>query len=138
MKEEMDLESVEITNPTPEDFTWRYNGAPYTIKAKEKKAFARPVAYHLAKHLSTRMVEQDALSSVKKADKDNPNAAVHVKIAQLNTYDTHERRIALYKIFEDDKRVLDLITRYPFKGFIGEMELYRQFVEKIKPSAQVA
>ena len=130
MAEEQDLSSVEITNPTSEDFTWRYNGQPYTIKAGERMAFAKPVAYHLAKHLSTKMIEQDALSKVTKKDMDNPNAAVHVKVAQLNTYDTHERRIALYEIFGDEKRTTDLITRYPFKGFIGDMEVYRSFVEK--------
>lgn len=128
--DEQELESVEITNPTSEDFTWRYNGSPYTIKAGERKAFAKPVAYHLAKHLSTKMIEQEAVSKMTKKDIENPNAAIHVKVAQLNTYDTHERRIALYQIFGDEKRTTDLITRYPFKGFIGDMEVYRSFVEK--------
>ena len=128
--DEQELESVEISNPTSEDFTWRYNGSPYTLKAGERKSFAKPVAYHLAKHLSTKMIEKDAADSMTKKDVENPNAAIHVKIAQLNTYDTHERRIALYKIFGDETRTTDLITRYPFKGFIGDMEVYRSFVEK--------
>ena len=81
--DEQKLESVEITNPTSEDFTWRYNGSPYTIKAGERKAFAKPVAYHLAKHLSTKMVEQEAISKMTKKDLENPNAAIHVKVAQL-------------------------------------------------------
>ena len=132
-RDDLELESVEITNPTSDDFTWRYNGSPYTIKAGEKRAFAKPVAYHLAKHLSTKMVENEV--TVNKKDLENPNAAIHVKIAQLNTYDTHERRIALYQIFGDEKRVTDLITRYPFKGFIGDMEAYKSFVEKAQKEA---
>lgn len=130
-----DLTAVPITNPTSEDFTWRYNGEPYTIKAKETTMFAKPVAYHLAKHLSTEMVTKEALKGITKKDMDNPNAAIHVKVAQLNTYDTHERRIVLHKILGDGNKVLDLITRYPFKGFIGDMALYQKFVEtEVKPA----
>lgn len=128
--QELDLESVQITNPTDADFTWRYNGIPYTILAGETKQFAKPVAYHLAKHLSTQMVTADIMKTATKKDMENPNAAVHVKAAQLTTYDTHERRIALYKILEDEARVVEVVRRYPFKGFIGEMETYQAFVEK--------
>lgn len=126
---ELDLESVTITNPTSEDFTWRFNGTPYSLKEKETKAFAKPVAFHLAKHLSTKMIVDEASQLITKKDAENPNAAVHTKIAQLGTYDTHERRIALYKIFGDGSRVIEVIQRYPFKGFIGEMSLYQDFVE---------
>mgnify|MGYP001565960878 CR=1 FL=1 len=128
--QELDLESVNLTNPTDADFTWRYNGTPYTILAKETKQFAKPVAYHLAKHLSTQMVTSDIMKTATKKDMENPNAAIHVKAAQLTTYDTHERRIALYKILGDQARVVEVVTRHPFKGFIGEMSIYQEFVEK--------
>lgn len=124
------LESVSITNPTAEDFAWRYNGTLYALKAKEAKAFARPVAYHLAKHLSTKMIVADAEGKMTKKDLENPNSALHVKASQLATYDTHERRIALFQILQDPNLVVDVIKRYPFKGFIGEMAEYEQYVAK--------
>lgn len=128
--EKIDLTIVEITNPTSEDFEWRYNGELYRIGAGEKKGFAKPVAYHLAKHLSSKMVSTDAVKGISKKDTDNPNAAIHVRVAQLNTYDTHERRIALFQILNETEKVLEVIQRYPFKGFIGDMSLYQAFVEK--------
>ena len=130
MAQALDLSVVEITNPTSEDFSWRWNGELYTIKAGEKGGFAKPVAYHLAKHLSTKMVSDDISQKISKKDLENPNAAIHYKVAQVNTYDTHERRIALYKILGDGQKVLDVISRYPFKGFIGNMSEYEAFVEK--------
>lgn len=132
--QELDLESVELTNPTDADFTWRYNGIPYTVLAGETKQFAKPVAYHLAKHLSTKMVTDDLMKTATKKDMENPNAAIHVKAAQLTTYDTHERRIALYKILKDETRVPLVVQRYPFKGFIGDMNLYQEFVQKKEKS----
>ena len=69
---------------------------------------------------------QHKMSKQEVADK---NAPIHVKISQLSIYDTHERRIALYRILRKGDLVLDLITRYPFKGFIGEMSEYQKFVE---------
>ena len=132
MAQNLDLSVVSITNPTSDDFSWRYNGELYTIKAFEKGSFAKPVAYHLAKHLSTKMVSDEALKGVAKKDMDNPNAQIHVKVSQLHTYDTHERRIALYEILKDSQKVLEVIQRYPFKGFIGDMALYQSFVEKLE------
>lgn len=130
MAQPLDLSVVSITNPTSDDFSWRYNGELYPIKAGEVMSFAKPVAYHLAKHLSTKMISDEALKGIAKKDMDNPNAAIHVKVSQLNTYDTHERRIALYQILKDTQKVLEVIQRYPFKGFIGDMALYQAFVEK--------
>ena len=130
MAQNIDLSVVSITNPTSDDFTWKYNGEPYTVKAKETANYAKPVAYHLAKHLSTKMVSDDALAGVSKKDMDNPHAQIHVKVSQLHTYDTHERRIALYKILGDGQKVIEVIQRYPFKGFIGDMALYQAFLEK--------
>ena len=129
-----ELEVIEIKNPTNKDFTHRYNGEPFTIKASETKSFAKPIAYHLAKHLSTRMVCDEVRSKAKKADVENPRHPMHVKVAQLSVYDTHERRIALYEILGDENRVVDLISKYPFKGFIGEMDVYREFVGKQQKS----
>lgn len=138
MAQELDLSSVEITNPTSEDFTWRYNGTAYTVKAGERKAFAKPVSFHLAKHLSTKMIVEDAQKKMTKTDEKTPNAAIHMKISQLGTYDTPERRIALYKIFGGVEHVTAVITHYPFKGFIGEMNDYQSFVTKQEATSAVA
>lgn len=131
---ELDLESIEIINPTSEGFTWRYNGTPYTIQAGEKKAFARPVAYHLAKHLSSKMVVDEVWSKLTReqaeiARADHKNQ-IHLKVSQLQAYDTHERRIALYRIFGGTENVIKIIERYPFKGFIGDMHVYEMFVQR--------
>ena len=130
MAQKEDLSSIEITNPTKEDFTWNFNGEPYTVKAGENAAFAKPVSYHLAKHLSSKIAVTEAESTMTKTDRANSNAVIHTKISQLGSYDTPERRIALYKILGGTEHVTDVITHDPFKGFIGEMSLYEDFVNK--------
>lgn len=131
------LDSIEITNPTSEDFTQRFNGEPYTIASKETKSYPGPLSFHIAKHLSTKMVQDDEKKTFTKKDREDPNSRKHLKVAQLSTYDTHERRIALYKILGDKDLVLECIKRYPFKGFIGEMSVYEDFVQKkAKPESK--
>ena len=130
MKNELDI--VSIINPTAEDFTWNYNGEPYTILANETKSFVKPVAYHLAKHLSTKMIVENGMMGMSKEDEKNPHASIHFKIAQLEVNDTAERRVALYQIFGNENTVIDMIQTYPFKGFIGDMEMYKRFVDKDK------
>lgn len=127
-----ELEVIDITNPTSEDFSWRYNGELFTIKANEKRGFAKSVGLHLAKHLSTKMIRDEAISKASKKDLADPKAAIHVQVSQLNTYDTHERRIALYKILGNVDMVIQVISNYPFKGFIGDMDIYQKYVEKSK------
>mgnify|MGYP001606124035 CR=1 FL=1 len=132
MAELKEYDSVVINNPTSEDFTQRFNGEPYTIKAGESKGYAKFVAFHLAKHLSTRMIESEIMEEMTNKDLGDPRSAIHSKISQLQVHDTHERRIALYKILGDEDLVVQVISAYPFKGFIGEMEVYKSFVEKSK------
>jgi len=127
-----ELDTVELTNPTTEDFTWNYNGEPYTIAAKEKKHFAKYVGLHLAKHLSTQIIQREALEKTTQAERDRallqPNERFNLRLAQLAVYDTPERRIALYKMFQRKDLVQELITLYPFKGFIGDMNIYDEYV----------
>ena len=127
-----ELDTIEIFNPTTEDWTWNYNGEPYTVKAEETKHFARYVGLHLAKHLSTKMIEQEVLDKTPQAEKDaaliQQNSRLNSRLAQLAVYDTHERRIALYKILRSRDLVTDVIKGYPFKGFIGEMNTFEEFV----------
>lgn len=125
-----ELDSIKITNPTDEDFAWRFNGEMYSIKAGETRDLAKVVAFHLAKHLSTKMIVDGERASMTKAQRADKHSPSHLKIAQLSVYDTHERRIALYKILGDQQLVIQLIQAYPFKGFIGDMDEYVKFVNK--------
>lgn len=127
-----ELEVIEITNPTKEDFSWRFNGEMFSIKTGEKRGFAKAVALHLSKHLSSKMIVDEALDKAGKKEIENPKSSIHTKISQLNSYDTHERRIALFKILGNENLVINVIEKYPFKGFIGDMDEYRKFVEKVQ------
>lgn len=129
-----EYESVNITNPTSENFTWRWNGEPYEIKAGETKGFAKNVSFHLAKHLSAKMVEAE-FPKKETFNNDQERNAEAVKFAQLVLYDNPARRMALFKILRDTKLVMDVIMAYPFKGFlegklVGTMEDYKDFVKK--------
>lgn len=117
-----ELDTIRLKNPTNKDFTWKYNGEPYTIKANEEKAFAKFVGFHLAKHLSSQMMNDE----VPAEDKKDPNKSL--ELAHRMVYDNPRRRIALYKILQDTGLVQEVIKAYPFKGFVGEMSEYEEFV----------
>ena len=119
-----ELDAITIHNPTSEDFTHNYNGEPYTVEANSTKAFAQFVGYHLAKHLASQMV-MDSFSEKEK--KDQKKAIV---ISQNLSYDNPRLRIALYKIFQNKDSVQNTIMAYPYKGFIGDMKEYEDFVNK--------
>ena len=123
-------DAIFITNPTNEDFSWKFGGETYMIPAGEIKSFSKFVTFHLAKHLSTQMITEDITHRMTKAEKDDRNAPVHLRIAQLVIYDTHERRMALYRLLGNKELVQTVIEAYPFKGFIGDMGVYDKFVEK--------
>src|SRR3990167_1292781 len=110
-----ELDVVVLYNPTSKDFTWKYNGEPYRIKAKERKPFAKYAGFHLAKHLSNQMLH-DEMTPEERKDRNK-----EAELAQRIVYDNPHRRIALYKIFENKELVQEVINHYPFKGFQGEM-----------------
>lgn len=120
-------DSVFIKNPTSEDFSWKFNGEIYSLKKGDAKAFSKFVAFHLAKHLSTKMVVDSVHLTAKQLE--NRNDPIHAKLSQLAVYDTHERRIALFKIFENSDLVVSCVSMYPFKGFLGDMQEYKDFVD---------
>src|SRR3990167_602183 len=124
-----ELDAVKIKNPTNEDFTWRYNGEPYMVKANEEKSFAKYVAFHLAKHLSSKMIN-DAITPDERKD-----PARSLEFAHRQVYDNQHRRIALYKILGDKSLVEEVIKAYPFKGFVGEMKEYQDFVTSMEVQA---
>ena len=117
-----EFDSVILFNPIDEDFVHNFNGEPYTLPAKGSKAFSKFVAFHLAKHLASKLV----VAEVSKTDKTkNPSI-----ITQRTVYDNPYLRIALYKILKDVQIVQEVVMAYPYKGFVGEMEIYQNFVEK--------
>lgn len=40
-----------VYNPLSRDFTWNYDGQPYTIHSKENTKFKAPIAKLIGKHL---------------------------------------------------------------------------------------
>lgn len=117
-----EFDSVNLFNPTAEDFTHNFNGEPYTLPAASSKSFSKFVGFHLAKHLASKLVEAE----IEEVDKrKNPSI-----VTQRIVYDNPYLRIALYKILKDTKLVQDVIMAYPYKGFVGEMSIYQSFVDK--------
>jgi len=125
-----ELDIVELQNPTKEDFVQKYNGEPYTLKAGERRTFSKHVGLHIAKHLAMKMVDSELLSKAPKKDLDNPNSRVNIVLAQSQTHDTPLLRMQLYKILGDKTLVEYTIGSYPFKGIIGDIREYDDFVTK--------
>src|SRR3990167_3468841 len=123
-------DAVFMRNPLKEDFSWRFNGEEYTIGGGETKSFSKFVTFHLSKHLSTQMIIEDVSKQMTEKVKNNIKDPKNAKVAQLQIYDTTERRIALYRILGNVELVQEVIKAYPFKGFIGDMNEYKRFVEK--------
>ena len=108
-----EFDTIFITNPTDEDFTWNYNGEPYTLKANVETQMPHFLARHLSKHLSDKILRSHFLKKVqKKRYKDNP-ALQDPEQYQYCMLDTHDRRIALYKILHSKEEVERTIKAYP-------------------------
>lgn len=118
-----EFETIILFNPTSEDFTQNYNGEPYVIKAKETKAFAQFIGFHIAKHLATKIVK----ASFSYKERCDPKKTT--KVTQHLVYDNPRLRIALYQILQDVQLVQKVVMVYPYKGFIGEMDEYKKYVE---------
>ena len=58
-----------------------------------------------------------------------------LELAHRHVYDNPRRRINLYKILQDVSLVQEVIKAYPFKGFVGEMKEYEDFVNLAKSSS---
>lgn len=130
LKKENELTTIEITNPTSEDFTQRFNGEPFTLKAGELTIWAKKVALHVAKHLSDKIISDENPPKLKKNPTEREINREENRVSQLKSFDNPTRRIALYRILKDTMKVQDVILDYNFGGFIGEMDIYKQFVLK--------
>lgn len=124
-----ELDTIEIYNPLKEEVTIRFNGEPYKVPGLSSKHYPQFLAFHIAKHLSDKVLEPE-LQKIKKANtKEN---SFNPKNAQLMIYDNVERRIALYDILKSKELVQTCIAQFPLKGFIGVMKDYDDYVAKIE------
>ena len=126
-----ELDIIELSNPTGEDFEVYYNGEPYVLKAGQTKSFTKHVGYHVAKHLAHKMVD-DSFTLQEKQDQKKA-----LEIAKCSVFDNPRLRIALYKIMRDVHNVEQVILAFPYKGFIGEMSEYKQFVDNFNKPKEV-
>ena len=121
-----ELDTLYVTNPTTDDFTVNFNGEPYMIGAGEKKAFPEFLGFHVAKHLSDKIIREKILK-IRKKTTENP---YRPEVAQLQVYDNPTRRIALYDILQDKTLVERCVNAFPMKEFIGEIAEYDEYVSK--------
>ena len=121
-----ELDTINLRNPFHEDFTVNFNGEPYAIKHGETKTYPKFLAFHIAKHLSNRILGEEVIK-LKAIKSDNP---YRPEVAQLMIYDNPSRRIALYDILGSKERVEECIKTMNLKGFIGEMHIYDASVER--------
>jgi hypothetical protein len=117
-----ELDIINVFNPTSEDFTHGFNGEDYTIEAGKIRPLSQYVGFHLAHHLAKKMVEAEITKAEKK---NNPTI-----LSQRQVYDNPWLRVALYKILKSTDLVQQVISVYPYKGFIGDMGIYEKFVAK--------
>lgn len=134
---ESEFVAVAVSNPMGETFTQKYNGEPYTLASGETKNFAKSVSYHIAYHLSAKMIEDEFEWSKKKTKTPQEINQEATRFSQLTLYDNPKRRIALYKILGDTIQVMEALAKYPiiYRGYLegnhlGTMDEYREFVEK--------
>jgi hypothetical protein len=123
-----ELDTIIVKNPLKEDFNVRFNGEPYTVKAGEEKTFPSFLAFHFAKHLSDKILSKE-VEKIKKAKSDNP---YRPEVGQLLLHDNVKRRMALYDVLRDKELVGHVIVAFNFKGLIGEMKEYEEYVDKIE------
>lgn len=125
------LDTITLYNPTKEDFVWNFNNEPYNLGAQQTKSFVEPVGLHIAKHLACKIVV-DSFSNEEKTKQPT-------LVSQSLNYDNPKLRIALYTILKNKELVQKVINAYPFKGLVGEMKEYDQYIARatISPSRSV-
>lgn len=47
-----------VKNPTGDDFSTKWDGVEYTLKAHSSKKFSQIIAQHIKKHLATKIAQQ--------------------------------------------------------------------------------
>lgn len=123
-----ELDTLGILNPTTDDFEVRFNGELYKLAKGAEKAYPEFLAFHIAKHLSDKILSVE-IEKIRKKATDNP---YRPQVGQLMVYDNAKRRIALYDILKSKEVVQRCIEAFNFKAFIGEMTDYDEYVAKTK------
>lgn len=118
------LDVITLFNPTAGDFTGTWNGEDYTLLSNKSDNFSKFVGFHLATNLAKQMII-DSFS-----EKDRNDVKKSIIISQSLLYDNPKLRIALYKILRSVPLVQECIMAYPYKGFVGDMDEYKEFVKK--------
>ncbi len=121
-----EFETINIKNPMKESFSVNFNGEPYTLAAGEEKSFPKFLAYHIAKHLSNKILGEEIIKM--KSKKEYREVRENPLNSQMMNYDNPKRRIALYDILADKSLVQECVSVSPLKGFIGDMNEYDSYV----------
>ena len=118
------LDVITLFNPTAGDFIGTWNGEDYLLKADSSDSFSKYVGFHLATNLAKQMINDSF------TDEERSNVKKSVLISQTLLYDNPKLRIALYRILRSIPLVQECIMAYPYKGFVGDMDEYKNFVKK--------
>lgn len=123
-----ELDTITVYNPLNEDFEVRFNGELYSVPATGNKTFPSFLAFHVAKHLSDKILNKE-VAKIKKAKSDNP---YRPQVAQIIIHDNAKRRMALYDVLKDKELVGHVIVAFNFKGLIGDLKEFEDYVDKIE------
>lgn len=121
-----ELDSITVFNPTKEEFTATFNGEAYTIPAGAERAYPEFLAFHLAKHLSAKMLNDNEVAKEKKTAKKGENP-FNPRVGQYLIYDNPERRIYLFDILQSKTLVERALNAMNLKGFIGDIQKYDDY-----------
>ncbi len=121
-----EFETIQVTNPTKDDFSVRFNGEMYSLPAGATTSYPKFLAFHMSKHLSNKMMEKEA----QKLRIEFKESVYVPQESALMNHDNPSRRIAFYDILGSKARVEECVNAIPFKAFIGEMSVYDAHVSK--------
>lgn len=124
-----ELDTCSIKNPSKEDFSARFNGELYTVRAGESKTYPKYLVYHLAKHLSNQLMDKEVRVLIAQYEKDSPYVP---QVGALMNHDNPTRRKYLYDILGSKAEVESCLQQLQFKSFIGEMREYDKYVADVE------
>ncbi len=132
-----EFDTLEVYNPMDVEFVCRFNGELYKLGAKSSKTYPQFLAFHIAKHLSDKLLEPELLALKRKNDESKRPTAYNPRNAQLIIYDNVSRRKTLYNVFRDKELALLCIKQFPFKDFIGNVAEWEEYVLKAETPKEV-
>lgn len=125
-----ELDTLLVTNPTKEDFQFRFNGELYEpIPAGASKSYPGFLAFFAAKHLSEKMLQPERVKLISAEEKAKGSPYVPA-VSILMNHDNVTRRKALYDILGGKQLVENCIITMNLKSFVGVMSEYDEYVVK--------